>query len=150
MYNFWMGLFTGFCITGLSALFISLACAVNSKTAKAQAFASDQFYYTDSLWFRSSAKEQIKFSYEGFPVSLWVEQLVYEGTARNCKMHRVHINDNCCAIVMKIRDTTQSYYCAYIQEPFLEEEVCGILKAAYEFATKEKEEVPAEKRSLLR
>ena len=142
----------GFLTASLTVFFGFIVYYAKSKRIKAQDDAVEKFIHSDSLWYRSSKQEQIEFQYKDHDISLWVEQLVFEGTERNCKMHRVHINDNCCAVIMKIRDTHQGYYCTYVQEPYIETEVWDILKAAYDYINQKKDAVkkPMFKESLLK
>ena len=148
MYNFIAGLLTA----SLIVFFGFIIYYANSKRIKAQDSAFGKFFYSDSLWYKSSKREQLEFQYKDHNVSLWVEQIVLEGTERNCKMHRIHINNNYCAVIMKIKDTQQSYFCTYVQEPYIETEVWDILKAAYDYTNQKKDVVQKSvfKESLLK
>ena len=106
MIDFFMGM--GFSVIITVILF--LAYLANNKRSRAQEYAQDRFLHTDSLWYRTSEKEQLEFEYQGHTVLLYVKQSVFENTDRNCKLHQVFINNKLCGTLIKIRDSYQNYY----------------------------------------
>ena len=148
MKEFFTGAAAGILIAITLDLVLWMTYENNSKRIKAQEFAFHQFFLTDSLWY----KDLITFNYKGHEVTVQVKQSVFSGTKNNCKLHKLFINDKECATVIKTNDTIKSYYAAYVNEQFIEEEVWDILDKAYVASRAEKkiEKETVLKESVLR
>lgn len=130
MQNLFIGVGLGILLSLVGDFIIWMTYEDKSKRIKAQEFAFHQFFLTDSLWY----KDPITFNYKGHEVTVQVKQSVFSGTKNNCKLHKLFINDKECATVIKTNDTVKSYYAAYVDEPYIEEEVWDILDDAYKYS----------------
>ena len=127
MQNLFGGIALGIALGLIGDLIIWTAYESKSKRIKAQEFAYHQFFLADCLWY----KDPITFNYKGHDVTVQVKQNVFTGTKNNCKLHKLFINDKECATIIKTNDTVKSYFAAYVNEQFIEEEVWDILDKAY-------------------
>ncbi len=145
MMNFIAGFIISFVIAFISLVVYSCS---NSKD-KAQYEAWDKYFLTDSLWYRTGSDRQIEFNHKGHNVSVYVEHATFEGTNRKAYTRRVYINNTYCATIIKIDDGHHSYYASYVIEPYIAEEVWGIISAAYNYMNFKEEEERKETKSLL-